>query len=536
MKDLVNDGGASGVQIQMSWQDLAMRKSWQELTPEDERLIAEVDKLLQDNIDDLIETMYGHFLAFPQIKKLFPNPEILKRAQIAQAQYFLRLTKGNYDEDYVADRLRVGSTHYRIGLDPHWYLGAYRLILSWFRKQLADYFVGQPEKVFACINALTKVIFFDMSLAIDSYMNAKEEAIKKQRDAILELESERRATKSILENAPISIARLDRNFNCVEFNKEFVQLIDVPDRELIIGKNLFEILPYLPKEPFQNILHGGQPYIKMATPLNLAKSPQLAASYWDLSIWPIKEENGDIAGIVTEFVGATDRVLLQQQREDFVATLTHDLKTPILAANRAVKLLIEGDFGPVLEEQSQVLQTIHESNESLYNLVQTLLEVYRYESGAMQLSLESHDLEKIINKLVIELQLLAKEKNIQMSTQIANTIKEVKCDAGEIRRVVQNLLDNSFKFTERGGTIVISIEQVNGKTTVKVQDTGQGISDEDKSKLFQRFWQATSGGRHHASTGLGLYLCRKIVELHGGRIWCNSELGKGSTFAFVIDT
>src|SRR5579872_5923514 len=313
----------------ISLQDIEARKLWQEIGPADEVLISEVGQLLADKTDDLIETMYSHFLAFPQTKRFFPDEQILKRAQTAQAQYFLRLTKGNYDELYVKERLHVGSTHYRIGLDPHWYLGAYRLVLSWFRKQITEHFHNDSEKTYSLINALTKVIFFDMSLALDAYFNAKEEAIRQQRDSIAELETGRRVTKSILENAPVGIVHLDLDFNCVECNNEFLQITDAAERDEVIGKNLFSVVPYLQALPFEQVLSSGQPYRKMAGPLNLTHDSTAAVTYWDWVIWPIKDAKGKISGMVKQFVSATDRVLLQQQREDFVATLTHDLKTPI---------------------------------------------------------------------------------------------------------------------------------------------------------------------------------------------------------------
>ncbi len=518
----------------LSFEDIEARKRWQELGPEDEKLIAEIGQVLADKTDDLIQTMYSHFLAFPQTKKFFPDQATLERAQYAQAQYFLRLTQGNYDQQYVQERLRVGSTHYRIGLDPQWYLGAYRIVLSWFRAKLTEHFQNDSEKIYSLINALTKVTFFDMSLALDAYFYAKEEAIKLHRDSITELETERRVAKSILENAPVGIVHLDLGFNCIQCNKEFLQITEVSERDALIGKNLFSISPYLPKEPFDEVGTTGQPQRKMASPLNLSHDPDAAVTYWDWAVWPIKGEANNISGIVCQFVSATDRVLLQQQREDFVATLTHDLKTPILAANRAIKLLIEGDFGSVSETQSDVLENIHQSNDSLYRLVQTLLDVYRYDSGAKHLEMQPHDLSRTIDNLVEELQPLALAKNIELLTQLPSILQPINCDSDEIRRVIQNLLDNALKFTPAGGRIIVSLEQEPGVTTVQVTDTGKGIAEGDKPKLFQRFWQAASSGRYYASTGLGLYLCRKIVELHGGRIWCESILGKGSTLAFCI--
>ncbi len=225
---------------------------------------------------------------------------------------------------------------------------------------------------------------------------------------------------------------------------------------------------------------------------------------------------------------------LIQQREDYVATLTHDLKTPILAAKRVLQLLIEGDFGAISEAQSEVLATILASNESMYELVRTLLDVYKYESGVKKLSLESHDLRGMLLDFVNELKPLAQSKAIAIQTLLPEEPVFVICDREEIRRVLQNLVDNAFKFTPRGGTVQLRIEQSNDRTTTAIADSGRGVSDHDQAQLFQRFWQAAQGARLYAGTGLGLYLCRKIVEHHGGNIWCESKVGVGSTFYFAL--
>ncbi|MBX9692309.1 MAG: PAS domain-containing sensor histidine kinase [Cyanobacteria bacterium] len=267
-------------------------------------------------------------------------------------------------------------------------------------------------------------------------------------------------------------------------------------------------------------------------------------TFWaDVIITVLKDESGQVIGFsnvtrdITDRKQAEDAVKhLMHQREDFVATLTHDLKTPVLAANRAVKFLIEGEFGALTDEQVSILQTILQSNEAMYSLVSTLLEVYRYDSGAKQIVIALHDLANATKNLIQELSPLARSSEIKMSVILPNAATPVPCDAAEIRRVVQNLLDNALKFTKPGGEIEVRMDQSGETTTIAVRDTGKGISDEDKPKLFQRFWTPPASGRCYCGTGLGLYLCRKIVELHGGTIWCESMRGVGSTFSFTIRT
>lgn len=519
--------------IQLDIDDASLRKRWLSFSEEDEELIKEVDQLLEENLDPLIDDMYAHFLSFDETRKFFPDQATLERAQKAQRNYFRRLTKGNYDAAYIQERLAVGSTHYRIGLDPIWYLGAYNRIMTWLRQLVQEKYMSEPEKFFKVISALTRLIFFDMGLAIESYTIAKEQAIRQQSDAIKVLETQRRVTKAILEDAPVGIAQLDCQFKIYECNNEFAQMLGRKNSAQILGESLEKVAPGISLALFKELIDSGQPQNRIGEQLLL--SPDAESGYFDWTAWPIKDESGNTRGLVSMFMEVSDRLNLQQQREDFVATLTHDLKTPILAANRAIKLLMEGDFGPVVEAQLKILATIHQSNESLYKMVQTLLDVYRYDSGAKNLSLDRNDLCSTILSIVDEIRALADSKKVTLDLQLPEQECMLTYDKEEIRRVLQNLLDNSLKFTAAGGKISVMLEELESCIRISVSDTGKGISEEDRPKLFQRFWQAaSSGGRYHASTGLGLYLCRKIVELHGGRINCESSPGVGSRFFFTL--
>lgn len=518
--------------LQLTDSEIELRKRWLEFSSRDEQIIRdEIDELVGGNIDELIDGMYAHFLSFEETKSFFPDDNTLRRAQSAQKEYFARLTKGEYGKAYVDDRLRVGSTHHRIDLDPKWYIGAYNRVLNWFLPRVAVRYQNEPEKLPLAISALMKLIFFDMGLAIECYIWAKEFSIRKHRDAIRELETEKRVTKSILENAPIGIVSFSEHFVCLECNDEFVEIIGAENRGAVVGKSVFDVAPGLDRKRLEETFETGQAYRASAEPLKLKG---LEDSYWDWAIWPVKDDSSRTTGLVGMFSSATDRVILQQQREDFVATLTHDLKTPVSATNRAVKFLIEGDFGAVTESQKEILDTILQSNTALYGLVQTLLDVYRFDSGHKEMIMRTCNLSAVIIQLVTEIMPLAQEKGVELKAVLPASSSDLLCDEDEIRRVIQNLIDNSLKFTPTGGSISVSMKQHEDKTTVSVADTGRGIPDENKPKLFQRFWQAGSTGRYYASTGLGLYLCRRIVEAHGGKIWCESTVGKGSTFYFDL--
>ncbi len=527
----------SAMALTLNADEVELRKRWLEFSASDEEMIAlELDKLVAAHIDELIVAMYEHFLTFEETRSYFPNDQILKRAQAAQKDYFVRFTKGNYNTEYANDRLRVGATHHRIDLDPKWYIGAYNRVLGWFLPKVIETYSADPDKLGKAISALMKLVFFDMGLAIDCYISAKERALRQHIDAIRELETEKRVTKSILENSPVGIISLNRDMICLECNDKFVEQIDADSRADIISKSLSEFAPALTPQVFDEVLRSGQFSKFSGAPLRLSKRISTENKYWDWLAWPIKDSVGNVTGLVAMFTDTTASVLLQQQREDFVATLTHDLKTPVSATNRAVRFLLDGDFGPVADSQLEVLETILQSNTALYSLVQTLLDVYRFDSGVKEFHFKSCSIISLISALVSEIMPLAKEKGVTITTVLPEQAAEVRCDQDEIRRLIQNLIDNSLKFTPDGGTITITLSQNDNRTLVCVSDTGKGIPEENRPKLFQRFWQAGSTGRYYASTGLGLYLCRRIIEGHGGKIWCDENISSGAKFCFELLT
>lgn len=519
----------SDFDFSLSEEDIDERKRWLALSALDEDLIVKVKSALQSELPSIIESLYEHFFSLEETRAYFPTAEVLQRAKSAQYNYFLRLCEGNYDADYVLERLKVGSTHHRIGLDPKYYLGAYSNVLVSIAKALKKHFANQDDYL-STLSALSKVIFFDMGLAIDNYIQAKEFAIRKHQSEVQQLEMEKRVTKDILQNAPVGIVRLNSNLCCTECNDEFSRIVDIESREQIINQHIADMLEQIDTEELEKVLKYGQSYSRNA--LRFAFAGNSRVLYLDLAAWPVSDST--TTSIMLMLTDASDRVRIAQQREDFVATLTHDLKTPILAANRALKLFMDGDFGQVSSTQEKVLETIYQSNDELYKLVLTLLDVYRYDSGAKQLQVSDVNLQELVMQILEGFRPLSDAKKITLELQFPDLISQIRCDQHEIRRVIQNLLDNSLKFTLSHGSIMLTLRQTAKETTISVTDTGKGISDEDKPKLFERFWQASSSGRYYASTGLGLYLCRRIVELHNGRIKCDSVLGKGSTFSFTI--
>ncbi|MDD3013387.1 MAG: hybrid sensor histidine kinase/response regulator [Candidatus Gastranaerophilales bacterium] len=223
---------------------------------------------------------------------------------------------------------------------------------------------------------------------------------------------------------------------------------------------------------------------------------------------------------------------LIKSREDFVATLAHDLRTPLLAAIQTLKFFLDGSLGQLTERQNILLETMLYSNQDMLGLVNALLEVYRYESGELVLCKDFFNLKDLIQQCSHEVSSLLEKKGINISVDDNNELK-VYADKQELKRVLANLLGNAVNYTQSGGEISIIVNFNDDAVIISVKDTGIGIPEEDIPKLFNRFSQGTSKKRS-VGTGLGLYLARQIVEAHNGKIWLESELGKGSKFNFSI--
>lgn len=235
---------------------------------------------------------------------------------------------------------------------------------------------------------------------------------------------------------------------------------------------------------------------------------------------------------------------LSRQREDFVSRLTHDLRTPLVAADRTLNLILQQALGPVTPEMQELMTVMVHSNRNLLQMVNTLLEVYRHDAGSKTLALSPVDLQELAQEVVQELMPLAQERRLLLQiadppAPIARAI--VLGDRLELRRVLTNLIGNAIKFTDHGEvTVKIAacaeptgepMSKASRQIRLTVEDTGTGIAPDDQAVLFERFRQ---GNHKRAGSGLGLYLSHRIVEAHQGRLEVKSVVGQGSCFSLCL--
>jgi len=230
---------------------------------------------------------------------------------------------------------------------------------------------------------------------------------------------------------------------------------------------------------------------------------------------------------------------LDRLKSQFLANMSHELRTPLNSIIGFSRVILKGIDGPVSELQEQDLNAIYNSGQHLLRLINDILDLSKIDAGKMELAFDDVNLVDLLQSVVPTAAGLLKDKPIQLLQNFAPNLPIVRADSMRLRQILLNLLSNAAKFTEQG-TITIEANVQNGpgnqaEVIVKVIDTGPGIALEDQKKLFQPFSQVdASPTRKTGGTGLGLSISRRLVELHGGRIDVQSEVGKGSTFYFTL--
>jgi two-component system NarL family sensor kinase len=224
-------------------------------------------------------------------------------------------------------------------------------------------------------------------------------------------------------------------------------------------------------------------------------------------------------------------------REDFVSTLTHDLKTPLLGGIETLKSLQKGQFGAVTSTQQKVLETMARSHRTTLQLVETLLDVYRNDAEGLKLELAPVNLAAVAEEVIATLTDLAAARRVYVSLSYGESDFRrclwVNGDELQLQRVFANLVMNGINHTPRGGKVEVVLEVYSGYQVVKILDSGQGITEEELPHLFERFYQGHSD-RHASGSGLGLYLARQIIEAHGGIIWAENRSPGGALFGFRL--
>jgi len=223
-----------------------------------------------------------------------------------------------------------------------------------------------------------------------------------------------------------------------------------------------------------------------------------------------------------------------RHKSEFLANMSHELRTPLNAIIGFSQVLLQRMFGEITEKQREYLDDILSSGNHLLSLINDVLDLSKVEAGQVVLELGAFSLREALERGVVMVRERATRSGVQLSLELAPDADLVQGDERRIRQVAFNLLSNAVKFTPAGGSVTVATAVADGEVNVSVTDTGPGIALEDQERIFEQFQQTDVGVQQREGTGLGLALSKRLVELHGGRIWVESEPGRGSRFVFTL--
>ncbi len=377
----------------------------------------------------------------------------------------------------------------------------------------------------------------------EELLKAQEELNRKNRD--LQVSNAQRQV--ILESLGDGIIVINDKGAIIFANKQVEALSGWKEEELL-GKLLIHAFK-LVNEKGEEIPITGHPirlamYQNQRITTNSYYSVRKDESNFAASITatPVHMSNVVIGGVYI-FRDITHEKEIDRMKTEFISLASHQLRTPLSAMKWFSEMLIDGDVGPLTDEQKEVTQNIYDSNERMIELVNTLLNISRIESGRIIIEPKMTDLKKLVDQVVLELQPKLKVKKHQLVVSVHHSLPEILIDAKLVRHVYMNLLTNAIKYTPENGQITVLISKSGNEIISQISDNGYGIPKDQQEKVFSKFFRAKNIiGVETDGTGLGLYLTKAIVDSSGGKIWFESvtkednppDKKTGTTFWFIL--
>lgn len=325
-----------------------------------------------------------------------------------------------------------------------------------------------------------------------------------------ELMRQNKLLESVINSLSDGILIINEKFEILRATPKILQWFGIKKGKDIIGKNVFEYLQPVNDGDFEvTKLDNTEIFIKHTPTNNFIVSSQALSSF-------------DKKRFVMIIKDITTEREIETLKEDFVATLTHDLKVPIVAASNMIDLFLANKFGDISEKQKFALDNMKASNNSLLELVQILLETYKLQEQGIQLVKEDIDLNPFTEKIVEEMTPLAQNVKLEINFTPSKDKPHIMADPTQMTRVVKNLISNALDHSNSQKPIDVEIGKAQKYVTISVIDYGQGINKDELKMIFNKYYSAAKKLRK-VGTGLGLYLSQQIVEAHGGEITATSE-------------
>jgi len=359
------------------------------------------------------------------------------------------------------------------------------------------------------------------------------------------LRQERDRAQKYLDVAGVMLVAVDANQKVTLINKKGGEILGGKEEE-IIGKNWFD--NFIPERirdgaisVFDKLMAGETEGVEYSESPVLTKPGGETLIAWHNTV--LTDDKGNIIGILGSGQDITERQLLWKKmveyeelsklKSDLLSMVSHELRTPLAIIKGYSTMLLDYEHRLRPEEKGEHLRSIDKATDRLIELVDHLLDMSRMDAGLLKLEKAAGSISEIIKQAVVEAQLRSPTHNIVVHGR--NRLPKAKIDAKRTRQVLDNLIDNACKYSDEGTEVVISAQREGQELVISVADQGTGIPAEDSERIFDRMYRAEQRlSADGEGLGLGLSICKGLVEAHGGRIWVESELGKGSTFRFTL--
>jgi len=353
-------------------------------------------------------------------------------------------------------------------------------------------------------------------------INRMIETLKDRESMIIEYQNEltrqNKFLEAVINSLSDGILIIDEDYNILRATPQIANWFEEEGNNLL-SKNIFDYLQVAENTKFEK-LNNDEVFIKNNN------SASFEASIMKLNLDDKKKR------FVLIIKDTTNQKELEQLREDFVATLTHDLKVPIVAEANILDFLINGKFGEINEKQYEAISNMKTCNKELVDLVQILLETYKIKETGVDLNRENVYLNSFVWQVIEEMQPIAEKSEIKINYYVDGDFN-VSADSMHLRRVIKNLIQNAISHSNSNSDINVNIGYIPDFVTITITDYGQGISQENIDKIFNKYYSTAKKFRK-IGTGLGLYLSQQIAKSHGGEIVVTSQENVSTSFCIKI--
>ncbi|MBL4935970.1 MCP four helix bundle domain-containing protein [Clostridium sp. YIM B02515] len=341
--------------------------------------------------------------------------------------------------------------------------------------------------------------------------------------------AEKNKSLAIVKSISDPIIVMDTNYKIVLINEAFEQLFNLEEK-IVLNKYFLEVVRNGELYDYiKNIYNSEEDKIEQKIFYFNYNSKDY---YYNVLVTRLRETDNKRYGLVVLFQNVTGLKEIEKLKSDFIATVSHEFKTPLTSIMMGASLIGDEAAGGLSKKQQEIVETINEESEKLLNLVNNLLHLSKLESSKSIFNIEDCTIEAIVENSIKSFVSEAKERNISLQYNPIGSSIKVKVDFDKTLWVLNNLISNALKFTEAGDKILIRSFVKQNRMCVSVKDTGKGIPEDYVEKIFEKFVQVK--GTEDRGTGLGLSIAKEIVEAQGGEIWCESELHEGSIFTFTL--